>query len=690
MDSTPGALTPPPKSGEEEEEPAEPESIVDTMKQKQLLAVEELLSTERSYLRMLQLCAVVIRGHLKQLQPPLGNVEGVFSNVDDVIEVSSCLLSLLEQKEPTDPEFLSALCSAFLSLREDMEMVYREYCASYNTIVAMETSFRQREGLWQAVVNTIKTSAPDVNATSLTFFLVMPVQRIARYPLLLQTMLKHTDAQHPAAPALRQAAEAAVALNCRINEYKRVREVADKYKRTENLTIRDKISRLSGHSIAKKTARMSQMIKHETGIKPKIRDEEFDILEGYFCVLEKGIIELHENVGAYLRHLQNYLSFRPEERELELDHVRAARCYKEVAAPLRQWMYPAFEGRLQALVYRPLCALRELLAGPRNLIRKRLHKLLDYELLEEKQSLSYEDEAVANTYRTLNALLLAELPKFTATTLQLLWGVLGAFSCIHRDLAEDVAQLAGGYLPQLPHSQLEPSAFWQWAEESVLQGAESMERLCRSVAEELNDPVVQPLSPSFQKRLKVLTDKHGVGRIYQLTGNVGGTRELDLTLQRGDLVAVLGEMDTRGDRRRWLVDAAGRRGYVPASKLTPYHQATQASSSSPSPASLPQHLAPAMGGAEFRRHSFSPATQPIVIRTPPCLQVCAGYDFAARGHHEVSLQAGEPVRVLEPHDKRGNPEWSLVEVRGQRGYVPSNYLTVQLPGPAIQPAPPAT
>lgn len=63
---------------------------------------------------------------------------------------------------------------------------------------------------------------------------------------------------------------------------------------------------------------------------------------------------------------------------------------------------------------------------------------------------------------------------------------------------------------------------------------------------------------------------------------------------------------------------------------------------------------------------------PAALRLP--LQVYAGYDFTARGSHELSLRAGEPVRVLEPNDKRGNAEWSLVEVRGHKGYVPSNYL----------------
>lgn len=59
----------------------------------------------------------------------------------------------------------------------------------------------------------------------------------------------------------------------------------------------------------------------------------------------------------------------------------------------------------------------------------------------------------------------------------------------------------------------------------------------------------------------------------------------------------------------------------------------------------------------------------------PCLlQVVAGFSFAARSPREVSLQAGQPVVVLEPHDKKGSKEWSLVEVNGQRGYVPSSYL----------------
>lgn len=45
------------------------------------------------------------------------------------------------------------------------------------------------------------------------------------------------------------------------------------------------------------------------------------------------------------------------------------------------------------------CALWDLWMGPRNLIRKRLDKLLSYKVIEGKPNLSYKEQAVANAYR---------------------------------------------------------------------------------------------------------------------------------------------------------------------------------------------------------------------------------------------------------------------------------------------------
>lgn len=114
-------------------------------------------------------------------------------------------------------------------------------------------------------------------------------------------------------------------------------------------------------------------------------------------------------------------------------------------------MYPWFlqEVRLKTLVFKPLSSLHELMGGPRNLIRKRQDKLLDFEMIEEKSSLSYDEQAIANTYKTINTLLLNELPQFNAKALQLLWATLGAFSSLQKDLAMDMEQLATSFTHQV-------------------------------------------------------------------------------------------------------------------------------------------------------------------------------------------------------------------------------------------------
>ncbi|KAF7707482.1 rho guanine nucleotide exchange factor 37 isoform X1 [Silurus meridionalis] len=656
------------KSKTAQEEAAERERAA----QRQIMAIQELVDTERKYLKHLQICTVTIQGNLLKLQPPLPNLDGMYQHIDKVMDVSSRLLSILDQTDmkPSDPQYLEKLCSSFLLMSEDIEAAYKEYLANYNNITAIENNYKQKEAQWLEMVKVIKSSAPDVNASTLSFFLVMPVQRIARYPLLLQTIQKHTNTQHPAYSLLEHTAHTAVQLNCRINEYKRFREVADKYKKTETLTIKDKINRLSGHSIAKKTARLGQYIKHETGIVPKLKDEEFDALAGIFFVLEKGVTELHANMTAYLSHLQRFLSCSPEEADLDLDGEKVALFSKEITVALRLWIFPVYEIRLKNLVFKPLSSLQELMAGPRNLIRKRQDKLFDFERIEEKSSLSYDEQAIANTYKTINTLLLNELPTFNANALQLLWATLGAFSCLQKDLAMDMEQLTTSFTHQLPHTDLDNSAFWEWAESTVLEGARKLERLCQSVQDELNAPIVQPVVAWSEKRLKELIDKHGTEKIYQLTGPVVATRDLDLTMNKGELVAVISEMDTRGDRRRWLVDAGGPRGYVPASRLARYNHVAM-----PQPPASPV-LNVTSSGPGTRRHSYTQGIQPVLTMSTPCFQVFAGYDFTAQSSHELSLRAGEPVRVVEPHDKRGNAEWSLVEARGQRGYVPSNYLAI--------------
>lgn len=71
------------------------------------------------------------------------------------------------------------------------------------------------------------SSRPHTSASDLSFFLVMPVQRVTKYPLLLGKILENTPAGTSAHQALAMAVSAMAQANANINEYKRQREVGE-------------------------------------------------------------------------------------------------------------------------------------------------------------------------------------------------------------------------------------------------------------------------------------------------------------------------------------------------------------------------------------------------------------------------------------------------------------------------------
>lgn len=67
------------------------------------------------------------------------------------------------------------------------------------------------------------------------------------------------------------------------------------------------------------------------------------------------------------------------------------------------------------------------------------------------------------------------------------------------------------FFMQLPHAYLDSSAFWEWVESSVLEGARKLETLCQSVQDELNAPIVQVrprTEPSYLYMLHWLQHVH--------------------------------------------------------------------------------------------------------------------------------------------------------------------------------------
>ncbi|XP_014641705.1 PREDICTED: rho guanine nucleotide exchange factor 37 [Ceratotherium simum simum] len=223
---------------------------------------------------------------------------------------------------------------------------------------------------------------------------------------------------------------------------------------------------------------------------------------------------------------------------------------------------------------------------------------------------------------------------------------------------------------QLPHHHIPEPAFRKLVEDALGQSSHQLHSFQKNFEKVQPPPTIQPLLPGAERQVQALLSRYGPGKLYQVTNNISGAGTLDLTLPRGQIVALLQNKDTKGNSGRWLVDTGGHRGYVPAGKLELYRVVPRE-----------EELTGQVGPHQDSRRLTQEPTPAPVPSVPTVTQVVAVYPFVARSSHEVSLQAGQPVTVLEAQDKKGNPEWSLVEVNGQRGYVPSSFLA-RAPGPA--------
>nr|XP_058136874.1 rho guanine nucleotide exchange factor 37 isoform X2 [Dasypus novemcinctus] len=600
-----GTDEPPPRTGSPG---GEGQVSEDRLLLRQRLAVRELVDTEGSYVHTLQLCASDIRSRLQQL--PQEDLDVLFSNIDAIIKVNSRFLHALQDTDSRKEEQVHQIGNLFLEFQEELEQVYKVYCASYDQALLLVEMYRKEPELQREIQGIIEAVVLQVHQGGAAEPPGAPGAPQHAHPL---------QEDHPAGPA----------------------------------------AKAGGGAGAQE-------------------DKEFDDLEERFHWVSLCATELKNNVAAYLDHLEASLCFRPHESSLGISEGPVAQ-YCHLARDLQLGAFLELKQRLEGLVWRPLCSLVKTLAGPQNLIKKRLDKLLDFERVEEKLlevgSVTYEEEEARHTYQALNSLLVAELPQFNQLAMRWLGQILRTFVVLQRDLAEQVLQQAEGSLTQLPHHLLSEPAFRKLVEDMLAQTSDQLRSFRENFEKVLPPSTIQPLLPGAEHQVQSLLSRYGPGKLYQVTSSISGSGTLDLTLPRGQIVALLQNKDTKGNSGRWLVDTGGHRGYVSAGKLQPYQLV-------PGEGELGRQAGP---HKDFQQPTPEPAPVPVpsvpAPSVPAVTQVVAVYPFVARSSHEVSLQAGQPATVLEAQDKKGNPEWSLVEVNGQRGYVPSSFLA-RTPSPA--------
>ncbi|KAM9715461.1 dynamin-binding protein isoform 2-T2 [Menidia menidia] len=565
------------------------------MLEKRSKVIEELLQTEMDYIKDLQMCVSELIEPLQAKQLKNVDFDGLFGNIDSVIDLSQRLLEALQETD--------TIGKVFLDFREELQEVYKLYCQNHDDAISLLETYEKDKNIQCHVVECLERLRGKTNYINLGSFLIKPVQRVMRYPLLLTELLGATPESHHDRSLLAKAALAVKEINVNINEYKRRKDLVMKYRKGDEDTFIDKISKLSMHSIIKKSNRVSSHLKHLTGISPQIKDEGFDEAEKKFRLQERLIKSFIRDISLYLQHIRESASVKVLAAlsfcDIYTDRgVQDPDCFAKAHRCISDKHFTQFKERTEALVIDPLNQLLLMFAGPHKLIQKRFDKLLDYDSCKERadrlkdRRVQEELQVARNNYEALNAQLLDELPKFHCAAEELFTGCVRAFAQAQKDFIKTTL----GEMKPLLHVFSNKAgkgenliSLFNKEYGNCLQLLQSF-----SFCPENLPPAVATKKPFEKKTLEkqtskkqlpgppnhnLQTDEHraallvrfGPEKLFQAERNFNAAQDLDVSILEGDLVGVIKQQDPMGSNNRWLIDNGVTKGFVYSSFLKPYN-----------------------------------------------------------------------------------------------------------------------
>ncbi|XP_072522794.1 dynamin-binding protein isoform X3 [Salminus brasiliensis] len=568
------------------------------MLEKRSKVIEELLQTEADYIKDLRMCKKEIIEPLKQRQVQNVDFDGLFGNIDSVIELSTRLNEALHDND--------SIGQVFQAFKSELEDVYKVYCQNHDDAISLLETYEKDEHIQKHVLECLENLRAiyrgwgKTNYINLGSFLIKPVQRVMRYPLLLMELLNATPESHHDRKQLEHAVLSVKEINGNINEYKRRKDLVVKYRKGDEDRLIDKISKLSMHSIIKKSNRVSSHLKHLTGISPQIKDEAFDEAEKRFRLQERLIKSFIRDISLYLQHIRESASVKVlsaisfcdiyTERQQQLDPERFQRAHRCISDK----QFTEFKERTEALVISPLTQLLSMFAGPHKLIQKRFDKLLDYDNCKERadrlkdKRVQEELQAARNNYEALNAQLLDELPKFHHAAEDLFTSCVRGFAQAQKDF---IRLTLGELTPLLQLSGFggtegNPVSLFQEEHGRVLQLLQSFSFFPENLPTSRKPFERKTLEKQTSKKhlqsppnYVLQTDEHRAGllarytpeKLFQAERNFNAAQDLDVSILEGDIVGVIKQQDPMGSQNRWLIDNGATKGFVYSSFLKPYN-----------------------------------------------------------------------------------------------------------------------
>ncbi|KAK4700326.1 hypothetical protein P7C70_g5926, partial [Phenoliferia sp. Uapishka_3] len=180
-------------------------------------SIFEFISTEQSYVQSLQLIIEVFFGALQPMLTQKAS-EIVFANIEDILMFNTVFLSELEDRQRVARLYIDTIGDVVKSHIAGLD-VYRVYCVNQSNAARTLVELKSSDPALRGKLDTLR-----VKNLELEHFLLEPMQRLTRYPLLISQILRYTEPDHPDQNTLQSALASAESMLSVVNEAVRWRE----------------------------------------------------------------------------------------------------------------------------------------------------------------------------------------------------------------------------------------------------------------------------------------------------------------------------------------------------------------------------------------------------------------------------------------------------------------------------------
>ncbi|XP_055490405.1 phosphatidylinositol 3,4,5-trisphosphate-dependent Rac exchanger 2 protein [Leucoraja erinacea] len=190
----------------------------------------EILQTERDYVGTLEfLVSAFLQRMIQHAASRVDKnvteetVKTLFSNIEDILGVHKEFLSMIEQCLQPEPSAQHELGSCFLQFKHRFS-IYDEFCSNHEKAQRLLLELNKMRTVRTFLLGCMLLAGRKNPDVPLEGYLVAPIQRICKYPLLLKELMKRTPKRHNDYSAVLEALQAMKTVCSTINEAKRQME----------------------------------------------------------------------------------------------------------------------------------------------------------------------------------------------------------------------------------------------------------------------------------------------------------------------------------------------------------------------------------------------------------------------------------------------------------------------------------